>query len=209
MSKLCPQCGAPVDEGAVKCEWCGAAIASDAGTDSGTATGTATGTDAEASVGKTCPQCGAPVDEGLVKCEWCGAKITADVGAPVDTPFTPVDTSSLASSLDAITPNNGSSYSSGHTSDSSAYSTPNYSSTPNNNVDVSLPLKSKVVAGVLAILLGGLGIHKFYLGQIGKGVLYILFCWTYIPAIIALIEGIMILCKSDADFEAKYNCRTK
>ena len=130
---------------------------------------------------KLCPQCGAPIDEGAVKCEWCGAAITADAGAPIDTPFTPVDTSS--SDFGDIT--------------------------PNNNADVSLPLKSRIVAGLLAILLGDLGIHKFYLGQIGKGILYILFCWTYIPAIIAFIEGIMILCKSDTDFEVKYNCRTK
>ena len=32
-------------------------------------------------------------------------------------------------------------------------------------------MKSKVTAGVLAIVLGGLGIHKFYLGKIGMGIL--------------------------------------
>src|SRR5688500_4448219 len=47
--------------------------------------------------------------------------------------------------------------------------------------------KIKTTAGILAILLGGLGIHKFYLGKIGMGILYILFCWTYIPAIVGLI----------------------
>ena len=48
--------------------------------------------------------------------------------------------------------------------------------------------KSVTTAVLLALFLGGLGIHKFYLGQPGLGVLYILFCWTYIPSIIALIE---------------------
>ena len=53
------------------------------------------------------------------------------------------------------------------------------------------PAKSRVTAGVLGILLGGLGIHKFYLGKTGLGVAYVLFFWTYIPAIIGLVEGII------------------
>lgn len=64
--------------------------------------------------------------------------------------------------------------------------------------------KNKIVAGILALFLGDIGIHKFYLGQIGKGILYILFCWTIIPAILALIEGIQILCMSDEKFQQKY-----
>jgi TM2 domain-containing membrane protein YozV len=64
--------------------------------------------------------------------------------------------------------------------------------------------KNKVAAAVFALLLGGLGIHKFYLGRIGQGVLYLLFCWTFIPAIIGFIEGIIYLTMSDQEFEAKY-----
>tara|TARA_A200000113_G_scaffold186026_1_gene173025 strand:- start:16 stop:330 length:315 start_codon:yes stop_codon:yes gene_type:complete len=49
--------------------------------------------------------------------------------------------------------------------------------------------KKTVSTGVLIALFGGsLGIHKFWLGEIVYGVLYLLFCWTLIPAIIALIE---------------------
>lgn len=66
-------------------------------------------------------------------------------------------------------------------------------------------MKNKIVAGVLGILLGNLGIHKFYLGQIGMGILYVVFCWTGIPGIIGLIEGVIYLVKSDEDFNAKYN----
>jgi len=66
------------------------------------------------------------------------------------------------------------------------------------------PGKNKVTAGVLAILLGGLGVHKFYLGQTGMGVLYLLFCWTFIPAILGLIEGIIYLTESDAEFARKH-----
>ena len=64
-------------------------------------------------------------------------------------------------------------------------------------------MKSKVVAGVLGILLGGFGIHKFYCGKIGMGILYLVFCWTGIPAIVGLIEGILYLVGSDADFQKK------
>lgn len=66
------------------------------------------------------------------------------------------------------------------------------------------PQKSKITAGLLALLLGGIGAHKFYLNKPGMGVLYILFCWTYVPAIIALIEGIMYLSVTDEEFFYKY-----
>ena len=64
--------------------------------------------------------------------------------------------------------------------------------------------KSRITAGIFALLLGGIGIHKFYLGQIGAGVLYVLFCWTLIPYLIALVEGIIYLTMDDAAFAAKY-----
>jgi TM2 domain-containing membrane protein YozV len=65
--------------------------------------------------------------------------------------------------------------------------------------------RSKVVAGLLALFLGGLGIHKFYLGKGGLGVLYLVFCWTFIPAIIGFFEGIILLVMSDESFAAKYS----
>lgn len=64
--------------------------------------------------------------------------------------------------------------------------------------------KSKIVAGLFAILLGGIGIHKFYLGKIGQGIVYILFCWTFIPALIGFVEGIIYLTMSDEAFAAKF-----
>ena len=39
--------------------------------------------------------------------------------------------------------------------------------------------KSKLTAGLLAIFLGGLGVHKFYMGSWGWGLIYLLLCWTY------------------------------
>lgn len=61
--------------------------------------------------------------------------------------------------------------------------------------------KSKVAAGVLGIVLGGLGVHKFYLGHVGKGILYLLFCWT---GIIGLVEGIIYLTSTDDKFYSTY-----
>ncbi|ECI2307722.1 NINE protein [Salmonella enterica] len=64
--------------------------------------------------------------------------------------------------------------------------------------------KSRVAAALLAFFLGGFGVHKFYLGKIGQGFLYLIFCWTFIPAIIAFIEFIIYLCDSDENFARKY-----
>lgn len=68
--------------------------------------------------------------------------------------------------------------------------------------------KSKVTAGVLGILLGGLGIHHFYLGSITSGIICIVASCFCIGGIIGLVEGIMLLVMSDADFDARYNQRT-
>ncbi len=53
--------------------------------------------------------------------------------------------------------------------------------------------------------LGGLGIHKFYHGSWGWCILYILFAWTFVPAIVSLIEGIIYLTMDDAKYDAAYN----
>jgi TM2 domain-containing membrane protein YozV len=66
-------------------------------------------------------------------------------------------------------------------------------------------MKNRTTAGLLALLLGGIGGHKFYLDRPGQGLLYLLFCWTFIPAFIAFIEAIMYFSMSDASFDATYN----
>lgn len=63
--------------------------------------------------------------------------------------------------------------------------------------------KSKLVAGLLAFFLGSLGIHRFYLGQ-WWGLFYLLFFWTFIPFIIAFIEGIAFLLTDDEEWERHY-----
>lgn len=64
--------------------------------------------------------------------------------------------------------------------------------------------RNRVTAAVLGILLGNIGAHKFYLGQTGMGILYLLFCWTFIPGVVGLIEGIIYLTMTDDDFQVKY-----
>lgn len=77
----------------------------------------------------------------------------------------------------------------------------------NDTDTATLPTKSKILAGFLALFLGGLGVHKFYLGKIGIGFLYLIFCWTGIPAFISFFEAFMLWGTSDKDFEKEYNCR--
>lgn len=60
--------------------------------------------------------------------------------------------------------------------------------------------KSKSLAIVLAIFLGGFGIHKFYLGQSGAGILYLIFFWTFVPVILSIIDIILLLTKSKSEF---------
>lgn len=77
--------------------------------------------------------------------------------------------------------------------------------------------KSKIAAGLLAIFLGGIGIHKFYLGYTGPGLVFLLINtvgWVItifllgipniILGVIALIEGIIYLTKTDEEFEQTY-----
>ena len=78
------------------------------------------------------------------------------------------------------------------------------SAPPNSFSVVASNGKSKLAAALFALLLGGIGIHKFYLGSIGWGVIYLLFCWTFIPSIVAFIEGILLLVMSEAEFNKKY-----
>ena len=69
---------------------------------------------------------------------------------------------------------------------------------------------SKIAAGIFGILLGSLGIHKFILGYTGAGLIMLLVtlltCFVAWPIthLIGLIEGIIYLTKSDADFVKTY-----
>jgi hypothetical protein len=66
------------------------------------------------------------------------------------------------------------------------------------------PPKSKAVAILFALTLGAFGAHRFYLGRPVSGILYLLFSWTLIPALIALIEAFVILVTDPVVFRMNY-----
>lgn len=74
-------------------------------------------------------------------------------------------------------------------------------------IDPNWPVKSKVAAGLLGFFLGGFGAHKFYLGKVGMGILYLLFSWTMIPTFVGIVEGIICLCSDDISFQIKNHVR--
>ena len=59
---------------------------------------------------------------------------------------------------------------------------------------------SRREAGIIAIVFGGLGMHKFYIGKYGQGILYAVFCWSFVPALLGVAEGIHYLSESDEEF---------
>lgn len=70
--------------------------------------------------------------------------------------------------------------------------------------------KNKMVAGILAILLGAFGIHKFYLGYTKEGVILLAVtivsfgALAFVTSIVGIVEGVMYLTKTDQDFYATY-----
>lgn len=73
------------------------------------------------------------------------------------------------------------------------------------------PENKKVVAGVLGILLGGLGIHKFILGYTSEGIIQIVISIVTcgIGSIVGFIEGIIYLTKTDEEFYQTYQVNKK
>ena len=149
---------------------------------------------------RVCPQCGAPIDPNATECKFCGEKLAVQQTAQqvqaqqaYAQPQQPQAQQGYAQPQQPQT----------QVVIQQAAPQQVYAS----GINPAWPVKSKVAAGLLAIFLGGLGIHKFYLGKIGMGILYLVFCWTYIPAIVGLIEGIVYLCSNDENFQLKHHVR--
>jgi TM2 domain-containing membrane protein YozV len=75
-----------------------------------------------------------------------------------------------------------------------------------NNTPIVSPENKKIVAGILAILLGYLGIHKFILGYTKEGIIQLILSIVTcgIGGVIGLIEGIIYLTKTDEEFYQIY-----
>ena len=68
----------------------------------------------------------------------------------------------------------------------------------------------RILAGILAILLGGLGVHKFILGYTMEGIIQLVLGFACgIGTIIGIVEGIIYLTKSDEDFIQTYQVGRK
>jgi TM2 domain-containing membrane protein YozV len=66
-------------------------------------------------------------------------------------------------------------------------------------------MKDKNIAGIFALFFGIFGVHRFYLGQTGLGILYLVFFWSMIPAFISFIDAIVFFSTDRDSFDYKYN----
>jgi TM2 domain-containing membrane protein YozV len=66
-------------------------------------------------------------------------------------------------------------------------------------------MKDRSIAIILCFFMGFFGIHKFYLGKITDGVIYLLFGVTGIPAIFAFFDFFGLCFMSDREFDARFN----
>lgn len=168
-----------------------------------------------------CPQCGAPVDPSAGECKFCGEKLAQrQVNQQNNQQFQnnqqynqqPQQPYNQQYNQQPQQPYNQQynqqAAQHGPVQPQNVYVQPPVTQTIYTTaINPAWPIKSKIVAGLLAIFLGGLGIHKFYLGKVGMGVLYLLFCWTYVPAIVGFVEGIIYLCSNDENFQLKHHVR--
>ncbi len=153
-----------------------------------------------------CPNCGNVLVDGAAFCNNCGTPIApanaapvaqpvANQGAPAAQPAQPYQQPAQAYQQP--------------TYQQPAYQQPGAPATPGT--------KSKIAAGILGILLGALGIHKFYLGYTKAGVIMLLIgilgaflvIGPIVTGIIGIIEGIIYLTKSDQEFYQIYELGEK
>lgn len=139
-----------------------------------------------------CPQCGAPNAPDSNECKYCGEVFAAKaVNTPPVQQTPPAQPAPPAYQPPVVPP-------------SYQY----HQQLINEGINPAWPIKSKIGAGLLGIFLGSFGIHKFYMGKIGMGILYLLFCWSFIPGFIGFIEGIIYLCSNEHNFQIKHHVRT-
>lgn len=134
-----------------------------------------------------CFNCGFKSGEGLAYCEKCGVKVKGS---------TCENCGNVISEYKEESQENNKEYSNSNNQQNYSNSNYNINSNSNYNNYVSKRPKSKIAAGILGILVGGLGIHRFYLGYVGIGILQIVVTILTCGAgsLWGFIEGILILC---------------
>src|SRR5437588_8343595 len=139
-----------------------------------------------------CTKCGAQNQDYSLMCAHCQAALPQIAGRPVGTYAQSHYEEPYQSGYQPIQP-----------------PTPFYSGPPAQDWKTAGADK-KIVAGILGIVLGGLGIHKFILGYQKEGwimlLVSVLSCFTLagVMHVIGIIEGIMYLTKTDEDFVRTY-----
>ena len=66
-------------------------------------------------------------------------------------------------------------------------------------------MKDKNTAAILALFMGTIGVHKFYLGRIGAGIIYLIFSFTFIPTLLGLIDFFVLALMDQDEFNRRYN----
>lgn len=146
---------------------------------------------------RICPQCGAPVPHTATECEYCGSYMgpAQEEKKPAGGASGGSERYSRASSQDEPHP--------------TPFMTAEEQRLYRLGINPNWPIRSKVVAALLAIFLGGLGLHCFYLGRIGKGIVYLIFSWTFLPSMVGFFEGLYYLITDDVRFQQRYRVRIR
>lgn len=143
--------------------------------------------------GLSCTQCGAPIDSTQDKCPYCGSAI--EHAAPPQYQAAPDQAYPPIYPAYPLPPGGSQDY---YTYD---------------GINMSWPIRNKTTAALLAIFLGCFGVHKFYLGKTGAGVLYLFLTFTTFLApfvfLVSVTEGVMFLAQKDHDFQIKNKVRLK
>ncbi|MDE6871152.1 MAG: TM2 domain-containing protein [Bacteroidales bacterium] len=136
-----------------------------------------------------CKDCGMDISDAAAACPHCGAPVSRDTFC--------TSCGTLVPDGASFCPGCGASVSSRGANDART-------AVPAPKVD--LEGKDRVTTAILALLIGGLGVHYFYLGKVTGGFLTILltFCTCGMWGFILLVQAILMLTMSDADFAAKY-----
>ncbi|MDD3587186.1 MAG: TM2 domain-containing protein [Thermoguttaceae bacterium] len=156
---------------------------------------------------KYCTNCGRPVAEQAYACMSCGASpvghrnFCRTCGAPLNQE----QIICIKCGSAVGTPPGQAAYMNSQQRPNNMNYSPNMNYTP----------KSRVTAACLAIFLGHIGIHKFYMGSWGWGIVYValvlctFFIGWFATSIVGLAEGIQYFCMTDEDFAAKYPPETQ